>query len=447
MDFYSKGNVSVLHYSGLKVTDATGRTLPARFEGISGGIRIAVNDANAVYPVTVDPFATTPAWTANGEGGYNNFGYCVATAGDVNGDGYSDVLVGSYGYAGGGGTGKVYLYLGSASGLSAGPAWTAVGENGGDYFGYCVATAGDVNGDGYSDVVVGAPHFSGSTGKVYVYLGSASGLPASPSWTMTGEAGGDNFGYSLSTAGDVNGNGYSDVIIGAYGNTSGPGKVYVYFGGASGLAASPAWTMGGQGGGDNFGFTVATAGDVNGDGYADVIIGAPHNAGNTGKAYLYLGGASGPSASPDWTAAGAATNDYFAQCVATAGDVNGDGYADVIIGEPYKSDYTGEVYLYSGSATGLSSSPSWTAGGGTSSLFGRSVATAGDINGDGYADIIVGVPYNSGYASGGAVIYLGGPSGPSASYGLSGDSQQSQFGWSVATAGDVNGDGLSDVII
>jgi len=174
IDFFSSSNVGVLRYSKLAVTDAVGTVLPAWMEPTAGGIRIVVEDSRAIYPITVDPLATSASWTAVGEATSDGFGTSVATAGDLNGDGYSDVVVGAPGNASD--TGKAYLYLGGASGLSASASWTAVGEAAGDRFGASVATAGDVNGDGYSDVVVGAHSHSSYTGKAYLYLGGASGL-------------------------------------------------------------------------------------------------------------------------------------------------------------------------------------------------------------------------------------------------------------------------------
>ena len=206
----------------------------------------------------------------------------MATAGDVNGDGYSDVVVGAWGNASA--TGKANLYLGGASGLSPTLSWTAMGEVAGDRFGTSVVAAGDLNGDGYSEVLVGADGYSTGKGKAYLYLGSdmAPYLVAS-GWTATGEAEGDELGNSVGTAGDVNGDGYSDAVVGAWGNASATGKAYLYLGSASGLSTGPSWTASGEAANDAFGASVATAGDVNGDGYSDVIVGA------SGMAYSYLG--------------------------------------------------------------------------------------------------------------------------------------------------------------
>jgi len=448
IDFYTnESTVAVLRYTQVKVTDAEGVELSARLEGVFGGIRTIVEDSAASYPITVTSLSTSAAWSATGGAVNESFGYSVSTAGDVNGDGYADVIIGARTY--GGGTGKAYLYTGGPAGLSASASWTGTGEAVGDEFGASVSTAGDVNGDGYADVIIGANNYNSLMGKTYLFIGGPSGLSISPAWSVTGEATNDYFGKSAVTAGDVNGDGYSDVIVGAYGygGVMSTGKAYLYTGGPSGLSTSSTWNSTGEGTG-NFGYSVSTAGDVNGDGYADVIIGA-RTYGGTGKAYLYTGGPSGLSAAAAWSAVGEGMIHFFGVSVATAGDVNGDGYADVLVGAMGYSSNRGKAYLYTGGPAGLSASAVWSAtGGAAGDDFGYSVSTAGDVNGDGYADVIVGAyAYSSG--TGKAYLYTGGSSGLSASavWSASGEATDNYFGLSVATAGDVNGDGYADVIV
>jgi hypothetical protein len=162
----------------------------------------------------------------------------VGTAGDVDGDGFSDVIVGAIGYDNGEfNEGRAYVYEGSASGLSATAVWTAESDQAWAYFGHSVGTAGDVDGDGYSDVIVGAYEYDNGEadeGRAYVYEGSASGLSATPSWTAESNQANAYFGGSVGTAGDVDGDGYSDVIVGArgYDPVAWPnaGRAYVYYG-------------------------------------------------------------------------------------------------------------------------------------------------------------------------------------------------------------------------
>jgi hypothetical protein len=439
-----------LRYADLFVTDAGGRTLPSRMAipaGDPARVHLVVDTGDAVYPVTVDPLLSDSPTVLTGQAASSNFGYFVASAGDVNGDGYDDVVVGAYGYSSN--TGRAYVYLGGPSGLATTAATTLTGETAGDAFGWPVAPAGDVNKDGYADVVVGAPWYSGFTGRAYVYLGGASGLAATPATTLTGEAINNRFGQSVATAGDVNGDGYDDVVVGAPWNNNFTGRAHVFLGGAGGLSTSAATTLTGEAPNNYFGQSVATAGDVNFDGYADLVVGAYGYGSNTGRAYVYLGGASGLSTTAVTTLTGEATSNYFGQSVATAGDADGDAYADVVVGAWGYSTNTGRAYVYLGSASGTVATATTTlTGESATSRFGSSVATAGDVNGDGYDDLAIGA---SGYSAltGRAYVYLGGASGlattPAATW--TGEATVHYFGGSVATAGDVNGDGYPDVVV
>ncbi|HSN77822.1 MAG TPA: integrin alpha, partial [Anaerolineae bacterium] len=465
VEWTTPGGVRVLRYAELLVTDASGRDLPARFSLSPGTISLVVDAADAVYPITVDPLATSPNWTAESDQAGARFGWSVGTAGDVNGDGYADVIVGAR-YFDNGQTdeGRAFVYLGSAVGLGAAPVWTAESDQANASFGHPVGTAGDVNGDGYTDVIVGAQWYTNgqaSEGRAYVYHGSAAGLAAAPAWTAESNQVNALFGGSVGTAGDVNGDGYADVIVGATYFDNGQtdeGRAFVYHGGAAGLSASPAWTAESNQADAYFGSSVGTAGDVNGDGYADVVVSATfYDAGQTdeGRAFVYHGGAAGLSASLAWTAESDQDSPFFGISVGTAGDVNGDGYADVVVGAHfYDNGQTdeGAAFVYHGGAAGLSASPAWTAESDQASArFGYSVGTAGDVNGDGYADVLVGAyRYDNGQTDeGAAFVYYGGAAGLSAAQVWTAESDQAdaQFGTSVGTAGDVNGDGYADVIV
>ncbi len=236
--FRNKNSEDKMYYRGLKVWDSEGKDLVAYFsKWNSEGFSIVVNTRDAVYPIVVDPLSTTANWTAESNQADARFGVSVSTAGDVNGDGYSDVIVGARLYDNGEtDEGIAFVYYGSASGLSTTANWTAESNQVGAQFGYSVSTAGDVNGDGYSDVIVGANLYdNGQTneGAVFVYYGSASGLSTTANWTAESDQVNAQFGFSVSTAGDVNGDGYSDVIVGAYLYDNGQtdeGAVFVYYG-------------------------------------------------------------------------------------------------------------------------------------------------------------------------------------------------------------------------
>jgi hypothetical protein len=369
---------------------------------------------------------------------------------DVNGDGYGDLVVGAPGMSSF--PGNVYVYLGGPSGLGNPTALRDPENASGDSFGRSVASAGDVNGDGYADLVVGAPGVSEFKGSVYIYLGGPSGLaPTSTPLSDPGEATGDSFGISVSSAGDVNGDGYADLVVGASGSE---GNAYVYLGGPSGLGATPtALRDPGNSTGDSFGISVAGAGDVNGDGYADLVVGAPGISSSAGGVYVYLGGPSGIGAIPTvLNDPGNIAGDLFGASVASAGDANGDGYSDIVVGAQGVSSGTGSAYVYYGAPSGVGTTPTplndprTTPG----DAFGVSVANAGDVNGDGYVDLVVGADGVSSGA-GDAYIFLGGPPSPLgplvAALADPGQMAADRFGISVASAGDVNGDGYADLVV
>ncbi|MCB0765282.1 MAG: FG-GAP repeat protein, partial [Flavobacteriales bacterium] len=288
--------------------------------------------------------------------------------------------------------GLARVFLGSPSGLSTVASWTAVGGIAGAHFGYSVASAGDVNGDGYADVLVGVPDEpSTGEGRVHVFHGGPSGLSTTPAVVMLDFANG-SFGESVATAGDVNGDGYSDVVIGE-GNAN---MMHFFYGSASGLTATTNFLafQGGSpndyGSSDISGPGAISAGDVNGDGYSDVIVGARLFAWpltDEGMARCFHGSASTPLNS--WTRYGGVAGGWFGVSVSSAGDVDGDGYSDVIVGG-CQTNGGGRYAIYAGSQGGLGASPStnFTVIGSGIEL-GHSVCSLGDVNGDGYGDVAV----------------------------------------------------------
>ncbi len=255
IDFYGTGNMAVLTYSGLKAYDSEGTVLPSRFEAVSGGIRIAVDDRNAAYPVTIDPLAASPSCTLQGDQADSMFGWSVSTAGDVNGDGYSDVIVSAPVWTQGvGGNGMVYLYLGSASGPGTTPVWSMLG-GGYSFLGLTVAPAGDINGDGFSDWIINS---TGATPETIFIEYGDPGCDFSEEYFY--EDNNEGFGTALAPAGDVNGDGYSDIIVSEpyYGNAQ--GKVFLYLGSRSGIIMTAAWSVLGENDNDNFGLGCSFAG-------------------------------------------------------------------------------------------------------------------------------------------------------------------------------------------
>lgn len=457
--------------SGVSAEDADGVSLLARLDVTENALRVLVDDAGAAYPLTIDPVYSTATTTLSGVNASDEFGYTVAGAGDVNGDGYADVVVGAPYYDSGTSSniGAVYVFHGSTSGVSSTASRTLVGSVAGDNFGWCVAAAGDVNADGYDDIIVGAPYYdSGSTsnvGAAYIFHGSSSGIASAASRTVLGGASNDFFGYSVSGAGDVNADGYADVIVGAYGKDSGAsssvGAAYSYHGSVLGVGSSAAKSVIGTGAGDQLGIAVAGAGDTNGDGYDDVIVGANgYNAGasvDVGAAYVYRGSSLGVSTTASRVLTGLTAGDAFGGAVAGAGDVNADGYDDVIVGaQGYDSGAmvsAGAAYTFHGSSLGTSVAASLTViGTSTGEYVGGHVSGAGDIDADGYDDVIVGATgHDDGTAAdvGMASVYTGSASGVSSTAitTIEGLAAGDYLGSGVSSAGDVDDDGYDDVIV
>jgi hypothetical protein len=454
-----------LRWGELVAWDEEGKELPAWMEAVDGGVRIEVDDSEAVGSVVVDPLLTTEVWRVESEQASANSGYSVASAGDVNEDGYGDVVVGAYRYDNPEtDEGAAFLYLGSAAGLRTTAAATLEANQAGAAFGRSVASAGDVNGDGYGDVIVGASAYdngASNEGAAFLYLGSATGLHPTPAAALEANQTNASFGHSVASAGDVNGDGYGDVVVGAYRYQNGApdeGAAFLFLGSAAGLRTTAAATLEANQAGAAFGHSVASAGDVNGDGYGDVVVGAQefdNGEPDEGAAFLFLGGAAGlgtnAAATLEANQAGAA----FGRSVASAGDVNGDGYGDVVVGaEEFDNGEPdeGAAFLFLGSAAGLSTTAAATLEANQAgAAFGRSVASAGDTNGDGYGDVVVGASaYDNGEPDeGAAFLYLGSAAGlaTTAAATLEANQADANFGHSVASAGDVDGDGYGDMVV
>ncbi len=377
--------------------------------------------------------------TMTGETSQSYFGSSVSGAGDVNGDGYQDVICGAYGYNSD--FGKAYIYFGSVTMDNV----ADVSMNGGaflDYFGASVSNSGDVNDDGYSDVIVGAYGYNSLTGRAYIFYGGAS-MNSIADVTMTGETTNNVFGYSVSEAGDVNGDGFADVYVGAYGFSSSKGRAYLYYGGASMNNVVDIY-MTGDTTLNYFGYSVSGGGDVNGDGYADMISGAYGKNSNKGRAYVYTNTMRGEDI-PDLILTGQYDGDSFGNSVSNAGDVNGDGFSDVIVGHPGYNSATGIAYIFYGGITMNNVADLMMTGETTNILFGRYVSSAGDVNGDGYSDVIIGAER---YGNGRSYIFYGGSlMNNVADVIMDGEFDNDRFGVSVSSAGDVNSDGYSDVIV
>jgi hypothetical protein len=359
----------------------------------------------------------------------DGFGQQVANAGDVNGDGFADFLIASYGVATG--SNVVHFYFGSATPRAADWSGTAppgridlVNPGAASGFGNVMAAAGDVNGDGFADFVIGSGLVGNTPGAAYLYLGSAT--PGAAGWNGSAATARielvdpatatDSFGSAVAGAGDINGDGFADFVVSAI--AQGPGAARVYLGGADVSAAD--WNgasagrridlVGPDSAHEQFGYAVAATGDVNGDGFGDFVIGANE------AAYFYLGSATpGPAG---WLGSPAASRiDLgdagsplgFGSTAAGAGDVNGDGFTDFVIGISGFQTNVGAAELYLGSAA--PSAASWNGAGARrirltspdgADVYSWALGGGGDINGDLNADFLV----NSLYASV-VHVYLG----------------------------------------
>ncbi len=523
----------------VEVTDASGET-------DSQSLSITVEDV-------LDEFDLADLQAANGGDGSEGFviygvdeddrsGFSVSSAGDVNGDGFDDLLIGAS-RAGGAANetnyaGETYVVFGKASGWSAGVDLSALdgsdgfvlyGVDGSDYSGWSVSDAGDINGDGIDDLLIGARGADGAAngtfngGDSYVVFGKTSGwaasvdlsaLDGSDGFVLHGVDGSDQSAYSVSSAGDVNGDGFDDLLIGAIGGKGDgngmnfSGETYVVFGkgdwsGSAGdvalsnLDGSDGFVLYGADAWDQSGVSVSSAGDVNGDGFDDLLVaaklgdGAGNGTYNGGETYVVFGKAGGWASSMALSSLQAANggdgseglvlygvdnNDYSAYSVASAGDVNGDGFADLLIGarggdgSANGKGNAGEAYLVYGKVGG------WSAGVDLSTLLAAnggdggegfvmygvdggdysawSVAGARDVNGDGFDDLLIG----SRAGDAGATYVLFGKEDRDASVDLDSLSGSDGFvlygvdaddfsGRSVSSAGDVNGDGFDDLLI
>ncbi|GLQ23912.1 hypothetical protein GCM10007853_17860 [Algimonas ampicilliniresistens] len=457
---------------------------------------VAITVTNVVEPARVTDLTTLNAvqgFIIQGDGSLDFSGASVSSAGDVNGDGFDDLIVGATGGDDGGeNAGEAYVVFGGAGGfgttdgsgrqvidltnLTSSQGFVIQGDSTFDQAGSSVSSAGDVNGDGFDDLIVGAP-----TGD-YLIAGAS-----------TGNGGGNRAGEAYVVFGGA----------GGFGTADGSGRQVIDL---TGLTESQGFIIQGDSANDRTGFSVSSAGDVNGDGFDDLIVSAPFGGDGgdfAGEAYVVFGGAGGfgtadgsgrevidltsLTASQGFIIQGDLTFDRAGNSVSSAGDLNGDGFDDLIVGVREGSDggfFAGEAYVVFGGAGGFG-----TADGSGRQVIdltsltvsqgfiiqgdvnldnaGASVSSAGDVNGDGFDDLVVGAPGgdDGGENAGEAYVVFGGAGGFGAADGsgrqvidltsltvlqgfiIQGDTIGDRTGFSVSSAGDVNGDGFDDLII
>jgi hypothetical protein len=453
-------------------------------------------------------------------------GAAVADAGDLNGDGNPDLVVAAPHASNNSRaqSGSVYVVYGGrglagVDLLNLGPAGFRIdGAAAGDAAGKAVAAAGDVNGDGVDDLIVGAPFADqnghSASGSVYVIYGqrtadlaeldlaSITTTPSSRGLRIDGAAASDNLGTSIASGGDVNGDGSPDLIVAAPFASNNArdvsGSVYVLYGGHGfvgvnlGSLGAAGFRIDGAAADDHVGLSVAGMGDFNGDGIADVVAGAPHASDssrpNSGSAYVVYGQANvdpadvdlaniaGTQSSRGMRIGGAATGDVTGLAVASV-DLNGDGLSDAVVGALEASARLGDSFVVYGQpspdpgdvdlaaiTTSQASRGMRIAGADFGQRSGEAVAGAGDLNGDGMPDLIVGAPDaadNERDMSGSSYVIYGQATADPAdldlaqitttqsSLGLRIDGAQefSNSGAALAGSADLNGDGHPDAII
>ena len=292
-------------------------------------------------------------------------------------------------------------------------AGTAEGLGRGELFGNSETGVGDVNGDGYSDVIVGGAHYSGKLylqGRAALYLGNPEGKLGEPAWTALGRKAGDYFGAYVGAAGDVNGDGRADVLVtdqcARDSDHQEVRSVWLFLGSAEGLEQEPASRIMGSQPHAGFGMGISGIGDVNHDGYGDVAISAnnySHRFPYEGAVFVHYGGPEGLRSQPDRVLYGGGRDAWLGFLMSRAGDVNGDGFDDLLVGSPgwtgkHKAAL-GRVLLYAGGPKGLATEPMWTMEGDRAAgAFGYWVGGAGDVNRDGCNDFAVTQPGWSGRA-------------------------------------------------
>lgn len=378
----------------------------------------------------------------------DRFGTVVIGAEDMNSDGRHDYLVGAPSATTGGAVGTITLYSGTTGSvlkLFNGP--SSIGSDSG--FGRAIAVA-DVNNSGRNDVIAGAYSATvnsvNDVGRVYVYSGSGYGQLL----TFDGIAYGSGLGTSVTGLGDVNGDGKSDYVIGSpdydrptflfpatiYSDRAGFARCY------SGATGATLWTVYGAEG-DNLGYSVARIKDINGDSVDDLAVGAPQtDVGSTGLGYVKI--LSGVNGATLFTINGSGLDDEFGAAVADAGDVNGNGVTDIIVGVPgFDSDRGRAVFVSGSSGAILNSFNGLVAG----ERFGSAVDGLGDITGDGRSDLLVGAPSNDTVATNAGRVYGINQTGNVVLFTLSGINANDEFGASVAALSDYTSDGKREFAV
>jgi hypothetical protein len=366
-------------------------------------VAIGSLQSNAVHVYRGSPagVGATPDLTIAGPTGSANFGLRVASPGDLDGDGFGDLLVAApASFGSGAGVPRVHAYRGSASGLEPTPISTLSGSAG-SAFGLALAGGVDVNHDGYADAVVGSPAFGVlKTGKVELFLGGPGGLStsAAKTWLGTGAVN-SNFGVALAFA-DVNDDQRPDLVVGEANGNFAPGaaagRVHVFHATATSISSTATLVLDCPDGPlKAFGYSLSTAGDWNWDGFEDVVVSAAAASGNDGRVYVFGGSATGLGNTPiaTFSPSPAGQEGYFGYAVDGGGDLDFDHHPDIVIGETDANSLRGRVIVFYGPVPSEPVRPRTTLETpfpGPGGFFGSSAVIAGDVNGDQRDDLAAG---------------------------------------------------------
>ena len=424
--------------------------------GATGAVYVIFGEFGQIGPSinlsSIDNGDGSTGFKITGEHAGDEFGQSVGAAGDLNGDSIADLVIGAP--SANTGAGAAYVIFGhhgsfspalNLSGLNGSNGFKMNGLSAADGLGSSVSGAGDINGDGTTDLLLGAPGVLSTQGAVYLIFGHKGAYPAVldlsklnglDGLVINGSNANGVFGSSVSGLGDVNGDGIGDFIVGSPGTDNGAGRAPVFYGRTSftdtpqpGFAISAqgnvAFRLQGASAGDALGTSVSGVGDINGDGIADILVGAPGVNGGAGAAYVFYGEHGRPVGLSFLPSALNGTNgfsipgltgDDAGTAVSGGGDVNGDGISDFMIDAPAGNSHTGATYVVFGKTGGFGASfdVSTLSGSNGFRITGanqpQSISGGGDVNGDGYDDILAGAQSANSNAGATYLVY-GGPSG------------------------------------
>jgi hypothetical protein len=370
----------------------------------------------------------------------SSFGYFISPAGDVNQDGYDDVLIAANGYRNFGLDNKVYLYLGGIE-MDTIPDLVLQDSNADDY-GECVGGGKDLNNDGYDDFVILSDYSSGR--ELLIFLGNSE-LDDQPDYTIPTPSADLHFWYEFALLEDVNGDHYDEIAITTVIYELKEFSTALYYG-ADIIDSSVDFYLTNHSYPDGFGIIISSAGDSNNDGYGDILIGHPPYHSSTGCVYLYNGNIN-MNNNPDWVRTGIGSYNHFGTLASIDGDLNGDGFSDLVAASRMYKNKTGRVYVYWGGISPDNIADMIITGQNEETSIGMGFGSAGDLNADGYDDLVISYPNENNRRGqvkifwGGAVIDTINP------VIINGFGSFGYFGCSLCTSGDYNNDGINDLVI